>query len=418
MLEKILRNSKDVAFYSLAGYFFTTTFSHFLAQIAYASALLFAMVAFFGDKSRSHKLRLSPFNIFILLFLGWSILSALVGATPLKSILMLKKEWLFLMIPTVVFLADSEKKIKTLIKTLVISAILVSIFGIVQHYIAPYIYHGHVLSVTPAGNYRTSGGFSQYITFGNYFAIASIFLFGMAAYVDKLKWRIIFYIASFLTALATIFTYSYGPILALAIGFILFVIFFGKRNILITSIAIIVIAAATFLLAPKIQSKLRHTVEVEWAGKYEGSRFVIWRAAERMIEEYPIFGVGRGNFENLYLQYCDPGNKRKFPHAHNDILNIAAYAGIPAALFFLGFWCIIINRMIELVRNSTVIGLCRGVAIASFLGTLVFFATSQYDASFNDEEIRLFLMAIWGLFLAVESIVKLTLEKAENIEKA
>lgn len=418
MLEKILRNSKNIAFYSLVGYFFTATFSYFLAQITFALALFFAIVAFFKDRSRPHGLKLNPFYTFILLFLGWSILSALVGATPLKSILILKEEWLFLMIPVVACLADSEKKIIILIKTLAISALLISIFGIVQHYIAPYIYHGNTLSQTPAGNYRTSGGFSHYLTFGNYFAIAGIFIFGASPFMDKRKWRIIFYLASFLTALATIFTYSYGPILALGIGFILFVIFFGNRNILFTAASIIIMGMATFFLAPKIQSKFRHTVDVEWAGKYEGSRFAIWHAAERMIKEYPIFGVGQGNFENLYLQYCDPGNTRKFTHAHNDILNIAAYAGIPTALFFLGFWCIIINRMIKLIRNSSGIGMCRGAAIACLLGTLVFFATSQYEASFADEEVRLFLMAIWGLFLAVESIVKPTPQKAENIEKA
>ena len=418
MIDGILRNSKNIAFYSLVGYFFSTTFSHFLAQISYASALLFAIIAFLSDRGGCHKFRLSAFYIMIISFVGWSILSALFGPTPVASLLILKEEWLFLMIPTVAFVADSENKIEILIKTLAISALLIAIFGIIQHYIAPLVYHGGSLSQDQSGHYRSSGGFSHYLTFGDYFAIAATFLFGVASYLRERKWRVITYLAALLTALATIFTYSYGPILSLVMGLVFYVIFFGKRNILIASTAIVVIAIVAILFAPKIQSKLKHTIEVEWTGKYEGSRLAIWRASERMIRAHPVFGLGQGNYDNQYLEYSDPGSTRKFSHAHNDILNVAAYAGIPAAIFFLGFWCIIIFRMVKGFRRERIKELMRGIAVAVFLGSLVFFVTSQYEASFADEEVRLFLMAMWGLFLGAESIIKSTPEMAENIEKA
>ncbi len=418
MLGTILRNSKEIAFYSLIGYFLTTTFSHFLAQITYASALLFTIITLFGDSTWSHRLRLNLFYALILLFVGWSILSALVGSTPLASILILKEEWLFLMIPTVAYVADSERKIDTLLKTLVISASLVALFGILQYYIAPLIYHGNSLSPTPSGHYRTSGGFSHYLTFGDYFAIAATLLFSVAPYLENKKWKLLSYAAFILTALATILTYSYGPIMAMVFGVIISILFFGRYHRIASIIAIACIALAAILLAPKIQSKLKHTVEVEWTGKYDGSRLAIWRAAGRMIEKYPVFGVGQGNFDNLYLQYCDTGNTRKFSHAHNDFLNIAAYAGIPAAIFFFGFWCIIIARMLKVIWNKSASGLKRGVATAVLPATLVFFFTSLYEASFADEEVRLFLMAIWGLFLAAESIIKMSAQTAEEIEKA
>jgi O-antigen ligase len=418
MIDLFLKNSRKIAFYSLVGYFFSTTFSHFLAQSFFAIALLFSIITFFVEKKSPSQIKLNWFYIFILLFVGWSIISAIAGPTPLKSLPILKEEWLFLMIPVVAFLADTDRKIKTLLKTLAISAIIISLFGILQYFIAPLIYHGDKLSQTPTGHFRVSGGFSHYLTFGNYFAILASLIIGMAPYQENRSTRILFYLSFALTALATILTYSSGPIGALLFGMFLFAMSLGRiKRIAIVS-GLVIFAIIMIIFAPLVLEEIKRTLIMEKTGSYDGSRLAIWRTSGRMIEKHPIFGVGQGNYDNLYMQYADSSNTKKFSHAHNDLINIAAYAGLPGAAFFLGLWVIIIWQMFKFITQDGAPPLFRGVAIGTLLGSLVFLFTSQYEATFADEEPRLFLMAIWGLFWACQTAIKANAKVAENIEKA
>jgi O-antigen ligase len=417
MIDLLKNRSKEIAYYSLIGYFISTTFSHFLAQIAFALALLFSLVAFVANRRRIPGFKFNLFSSFIILFVGWSILSAVVGPTPLKSLLILKEEWLFLMIPVVAFVADGERKITIFLKTLAISAILVSIFGLIQHYIAPLIYHANFLSQTGSGRYRVSGGFSHYLTFGNYFAVAAVLFLALISSVESKSSRILFLVAFLTTTLAVILTYSYGPIMAVFSGIILFIIFFLRRNIRLFIPTLVIIIVAVALIAPKLHSRFMHTAEVEISGQYEGARLAIWRASAGMIKEHPIFGLGAGNFKSQYLNYAESSAAKIFDHAHNDVINVAAYAGIPAAIFYVGFWTSILAGMIKFIAQKPRNLLFCGVATGVLTGSVVFFITSLYECSFADEETRLFLMSLWGLFWACRSTVKPSGQSVENIEK-
>jgi len=73
-------------------------------------------------------------------------------------------------------------------------------------------------------------------------------------------------------------------------------------------------------------------------------RLAIWRTTKRIIESHPWFGVGHGAFGTVYARYKDPADRTiavmELPahlgaaHAHNDVLAVAAAAGIPAAIAF------------------------------------------------------------------------------------
>ena len=131
-----------------------------------------------------------------------------------------------------------------------------------------------------------------------------------------------------------------------------------------------------------------------------------------------MLGVGPGNFQKEFINYRDENSDRLYSHAHNDPLNVAAYAGIPGALFYLGFWGIIILKMLALLREKDVKGFKRGSVVGLFLATMAFFMTSIYEATFADEEIRMLLMAFWGLFFAIYFRVKAMAKETETLEKA
>ena len=73
------------------------------------------------------------------------------------------------------------------------------------------------------------------------------------------------------------------------------------------------------------------------AGKSLGYRLDYWRATGRMIADYPILGIGPGEFQNIYPHYILPTASEFIADPHNFVFEIAALFGIPALGAFLLF---------------------------------------------------------------------------------
>lgn len=72
-------------------------------------------------------------------------------------------------------------------------------------------------------------------------------------------------------------------------------------------------------------------------------RIVIWETALMAIKSNPLFGFGLGNFETAYLQFQQPSHdilrfSRTTSFAHNDFLQLASTAGLPALIFLMIFF--------------------------------------------------------------------------------
>jgi O-antigen ligase len=419
MINRVRGISKKIATFCLFGYFFSTTFSHALGQIFFALALMAVIVLTLTDRERrSLAPRLSSFSLFVILYIGWSIFSSLMGPTPTDSLFTLKEEWLFLMIPVAAYLTRDEKVMQICLKVFAIAVIAVSLYAVWQHFTGLDLYHGKQLDTAPSTGYRVVGTFSHRLTFGNYYAIASLLLLGIAPYVRGRISKWLFFGAFSLSAIAAGFTYSRGPIVILIICIISFVVLAGRKYWKIVIPLLVCLILVIAIASPDIFSRYETTLKTEWEGQYAGSRLSIWRTGVRMALDHPVFGVAPGNFDDQYITYRDDNSDRIYSHAHNDILDVAARIGFPGAVFFVGFWLAIFLGIGRLLRSIKGDGFLKGMATGTLLATVAFFMTSVYEATFADEEIRLFLMAIWGLFFATEWLVKRATAGAENIEKA
>ncbi len=142
-----------------------------------------------------------------------------------------------------------------------------------------------------------------------------------------------------LTIITVMLTHSRGAFLSLVmcIG----VLVWRSRN-RIAGIAIgVFVAILGVLLAPKSYVERIQTIgEYESDGSAQG-RIAAWRVGGRMIEHYPIFGVGLDRFQQNYLshepnpspdQIAGKGGTRV---AHNSYVQITAEGGVPAALLYL-----------------------------------------------------------------------------------
>jgi len=68
------------------------------------------------------------------------------------------------------------------------------------------------------------------------------------------------------------------------------------------------------------------------AGKSLGYRWQYWQATCHMIQHHPWFGCGPGNFQGYYTLYKLPEASETVADPHNFVLEVAATAGLPAAL--------------------------------------------------------------------------------------
>ncbi|MCL2742331.1 MAG: O-antigen ligase family protein [Planctomycetaceae bacterium] len=66
-----------------------------------------------------------------------------------------------------------------------------------------------------------------------------------------------------------------------------------------------------------------------------GFRLEYWTASMGIIQDYPVFGCGSGNFKQTYTKYKLPQSCEEISDPHNFAVEIAAVAGIPALLAFL-----------------------------------------------------------------------------------
>ncbi len=192
-----------------------------------------------------------------------------------------------------------------------------------------------------SGDHRASGFFGHPMTFAGYFCIFLPVLF--VYFLDKRisgKWQPAAGIAFVLGSIALLFNATRGAWLAL-----LPVLLFILGYYLLKGNKIAVACLALFVLAGAGLSKYRPFVKrvaTITSTKYQSNteRLLIWHSAYNMFKDYPVLGVGLGQYKDNYQQkYISP--KAKEPllgHAHNNFMQMLAENGIVG---FCGFFTLI-----------------------------------------------------------------------------
>ena len=388
-------------FLFFALFIFGSTFSIALAQMSLGVSLVLFLVLVVVARYKPFVSSLRWFYLFVALYIFWMLLSALVGPTPLRSILIIKEEWLFCAIPIGIFLFGRRQYRHKLVAAFAAGVMLVSIYGIIQHFTGVHLFNATPPRAAPDFGYMVCGRFSHSLTFGNYYGTAALFLAGLALAGGRQlsrQMRLFLISSSLLGMIATVLSYSRGPIAALAVGLVLLGLILGRRYLVYSLGTIAVAAVAILIIMPGLTARFSGKTEKDLGGVYEGGRVFIWKNSLRVIQENPVFGVGQGNFKAAYSSHlrADIPEKRKHAHAHNDLLNVAAISGVPGAVFFSGMWLVAVGYFWKGWRIRRKAEPDGTLALAALVGSVVFFVTSLFEATFADEEVRQMLMFIWA----------------------
>jgi O-antigen ligase len=128
------------------------------------------------------------------------------------------------------------------------------------------------------------------------------------------------------------------------------------------------------------------------------SRLDIWARTTTMIEDYPLFGVGAGNFQAIFEPVYNPmlnEDLRRGGHAHNLWLQEAAELGLVTAIVYTALWVAALIYGARLVHGTWIerAAFLMVVAIAvRNMGDYMFFSTGGAQA-----RLHTLLWIVWGV---------------------
>lgn len=135
--------------------------------------------------------------------------------------------------------------------------------------------------------------------------------------------------------------------------------------------ALVATAGALLLLAvagPTVYANLRDTADISGSDR---GHYLTLKAGAHMIQDYPLTGVGIGNYIEYYMQYTH--DERGIPRsAHNSWVAVAAEMGLPTLVVFLLIHLLAFGRLYLLSRRAAREGdrsVLDGVGVVAFVLT-------------------------------------------------
>jgi O-antigen ligase len=154
-------------------------------------------------------------------------------------------------------------------------------------------------------------------------------------------------VASGVSAVALILTFSIGAWVAVALSLIIVAYVHGSRTLLF-SLGIVAVglvgSVGIALEVPRIGSHL------DFRSGTSSIRIFVWQSALRMIADHPIRGIGLDNFLTYYengYRFPEAWEEPSLSHPHNLVLDFWLSLGLAGPLL-LG--CLI-ARLVELIRK-------------------------------------------------------------------
>ncbi len=212
----------------------------------------------------------------------------------------------------------------------------------------------------------------------------------------KLRWwqRVGLALVFLWMAAAVAVTLSRGAYLGLAAGLaVLLILRWPKAGTLLVAAS----GLAAWLWGQDALQWMAYRMDTgggNWAGRVE-----IWRRAVIMIYDFPLTGIGMGNFpdaiELLYPLSATPGNP--MPHAHQLFLQIAVDVGVPGLLAWLAIWLpLVFVGVRTFVRQKSLRGWLAGLLAAQ----AVLLVHGCFDAVTWGTRPAVILWVVWGLLAA------------------
>ena len=370
MKDKLYRFFDSAALTCLYGLIFFLPFSIAAVEIFSVAAIIF----FIPKKiiCPEFKAFKDPANILLFAFFSFMGLSLLNSGIYLhKSFVALVFKWLeYILIFLIASDMFDEKRGRTAFILFLLSAGVVCADAFSQRLSGvDFIRHRSLIVKSKHGFAAVRGPFGHYNDLGSYLVFVSFLAISSLSLVKAKITRTLLMLLIFLIFVCLLLTFSRGAWLSSFV--VLFLLLIFKKRFWELGLICIIFLSVLIIYHPLLE-RILYTFTI----KGDATRFILWKAAWKMIMENPWLGKGLGTFMDYLPKYSGTA---KIEYAHNSFLQIWAESGILSLLSFLSFIGVILCRgMVEIRRNNkpVVLGLCLGIT-----GYLIhaFFDTHLYS---------------------------------------
>jgi O-antigen ligase len=358
----------------------------------------------------------TPLNYPLLAYCAIRLISAMINSPSLSTG---KKELEDFVGFAVFFLCymyiQKVSQVKKLSGLLIFYVTLAASYGVLQHFwevdvfrlARPISFLKHVNDDLTAP-VRISG-FLSYMTFSGHLAMTIPIIYLLLFSVKSLYKKGLLAISLFLTSLALLWTYTRSAWIATVCAFTLFGYLKGKKTFIILLLLGIFLVSLTIIQPDFFDRSLIDRSLSVFSAKENLERMYTWESTLYMIHNHPLTGIGKGNYSELareYRQKMYPGFEfSSYAHAHNNILQVAVTAGIPALLCFLWLWGVLFKEMYRTYRQIPQESSVLKHLSLGFLGAIIaFFIQGFFEHNFGDIESAMMLWFIVALALKLQHL--------------
>jgi putative inorganic carbon (hco3(-)) transporter len=325
-----------------------------------------------------------PWMLPLLLYAGWTLVSAAFSTDPATSFADCKQLVLLLLVPLTYDIVDEDSAV--MVTTIVLAAAAVSaVVGIGQYSILHYDNLGQ----------RPRSTLGLYMTFSGLMMLALILALARVLFMTRSRlWP-----ALVIPALSVVIALSLSrnAWVGACVGVALLLI---MRDFRLT--ALLPLAAAVFFAAAPAPVVERLYSIFNWQDPTVSDRFAMMRAGRQIVESHPVFGTGPNMIERIYPQFRVAGAvEQTTSHLHNVPLQIAAERGLPALALWIWFVGAVIAGAIALYRRAPREGPLRFLSAAAIAGAAAMLAAGMTEHNFGDSEFQIVFLVLITLPFAV-----------------
>lgn len=245
----------------------------------------------------------------------------------------------------VINLVVEKEQVNLLVKAFILSATIISVYGISQHFGWDFVR----ASEAGTGTIRSFSTLGNPVFLGAFLVMSMLVTLGFTVgQWSKVGWSMRLFLSFALAVMAVclIFTYSRGSWVGCLIGVILFVILAGKKIIsvgrskVVLFLLVLIMAAVFAGVIFKVPLVMERVTSMAKFGGTARTRLIMWEATVNMIATRPFLGYGPDTLSLVYPKYIpaefrllEPG--ARVDKAHNEFLQVAATIGLMGLAVYL-----------------------------------------------------------------------------------
>jgi O-antigen ligase len=412
-----------LAGYSVIDYALRTFVGGVLASAwdeAYLLALILLWIYKWMFRRKEKPFKAAPMDLPIVIFITVMLVALIVNSPDFSISLEGFRAivqyilWYFLVLQ----LVRDEKGAKGLVIFFVAIVGLMAIHGVYQYIIGVEMPAGWVDQNEAGVRTRVYSILTSPNIFGSLLTLATPMAVSLF-FTEKQSGKKLVYGGLSLMMLASlVFTSSRGAWIGFAVAFLVYVLLNDKRLIVPGVVAMVLV----IVLVPSVGNRITYMLSPEYIeSSLKGGRLVRWLTGIRILEFYPVWGLGLGHFGgavamNHEMSTIVDTNVVQTFYMDNYYLKTAVESGIVGlAAFVMLMYQVIINglRVVKLTEGDSFHQISCGI-LAGLTGVIV------HNFVENVFEVPLMTTVFWvfvGVLMAVWYSKKHGIKKEESIEK-